>query len=406
MKILVLNTGSSSQKTCLYELGDSLPEGPLAPLWQAQIEWSGPTKPAEVTVTNSQGAVFREFLPIDSRAAAIRHMLEYLWKGTTKVIRTPSEIDIVGHRLVHGGQEFRQPTLVTTQVKASLAQLSELAPLHNLSELEGIQIIEKILGPVAQVAVFDTAFHSQLPEASSVYPGPYEWVGEGIRRYGFHGINHQYCAQRAAHLIGKPLEALRLITCHLGNGCSLAAVLNGRSIDTTMGFTPLDGLMMGSRSGSVDPGILTYLIRKHGYSADNLDEILNRKSGLQAISGVSNDMRQVLNAMAQSKPRAKLAFEMFIHRLRSHIGSMLAALSGLDALIFTAGIGENSATVRAAACEGFRFLGLTLDPERNAQPLADCDIATGDSAVRVLVIRAQEDWAIARECWSYSSGNS
>ena len=402
MKILVLNSGSSNQKSCLYELGDPLPTNPPAPLWEARVVWSGSAESAELTVRNSLGAAIQERHPIDSRAAAIRHMLEYLWNGATRGISKPSEIDVVGHRVVHGGQEFRDATLITSEVKSSLARLSEFAPLHNLSELEGVQIIEQILRSVPQVAVFDTSFHRELPAAAAVYPGPYEWIGEGIRRYGFHGINHQYCAQRAAQLIGKPLEALRLITCHLGNGCSLAAVLGGRSVDTTMGFTPLDGLMMGSRSGSVDPGILTHLIRKHGYSAEELDEILNKKSGLQGISGVSNDMRDVLTAMTQGHPRAKLAFEIFIHRLRSHIGSMLATLGGLDALVFTAGIGENSEAVRAAACEAFQFLGLTLDPKSNAQSLGDRDIATHDSTVRALVVHAQEEWAIARECWKFS----
>ncbi|MCX7592653.1 MAG: acetate/propionate family kinase, partial [Fischerella sp.] len=236
------------------------------------------------------------------------------------------------------------------------------------------------------------------PLPAAIYPGPYEWYEQGIRRYGFHGINHQYCAQRAAQLLGRDLNSLRLITCHLGNGCSLAAVRAGKSIDTTMGFTPLEGLMMGTRSGSVDPGILIYLLRK-GIDVDRLDEILNRSSGLKGISGLSADMRSIQSAITEGNSRAQLAFDMFIHRLRSHIGSMLAVLGGLDAIVFTAGIGENHALTRTAACEAFAFLGLKLDEAKNQASPKDRDIATADSAVRVLVIPAEEDWAIAKESW-------
>ena len=402
MKILVLNAGSSSQKICLYEIGYSLPKNPPVPLWEARIEYSGTSEPAQVWVKNSSGKVLKEQHHVDSRPAAIRRVLERLWNGPAKVIANASAIEIVGHRVVHGGREFTQPTIVTKDVKSSLARLSELAPLHNVPALEGIEVVEKIFRSVLQVAVFDTAFHSRLPEATATYAGPYEWIGEGIRRYGFHGINHQYCAERAAQLLGSPLRRLRLITCHLGAGCSLAAVRDGRSIDTTMGFTPLEGLMMGTRSGSVDPGILIHLIRTHGYSAEALDDILNRKSGLLGISGVSSDMRQLVVAMRRGNRRARLAFEMFVHRLCACIGSMLASLGGVDALIFTAGIGENSAEVRAAACKALSFLGGKLDAKKNAPSGADRDISVRGSALRVLVIHAQEDWAIARECWRLS----
>ncbi|MFZ0636963.1 MAG: acetate/propionate family kinase, partial [Candidatus Acidiferrales bacterium] len=235
--------------------------------------------------------------------------------------------------------------------------------------------------------------------AASIYPGPYDWAKRGIRKFGFHGINHQYCSERAAQLLGKDLSTLKLVTCHLGNGCSLAAIRGGRSVDTTMGFTPLDGLMMGTRSGSVDPGILTYLLREDGTDGAALDETLNAKSGLLGISGISGDMREIVAAMKSGNERAKLAFDMFAHRLRSGIGSMLAALNGIDALVFTAGIGENSPEVRAAACSQFTFLGLGLDPTKNATLHSDQDIATLESRVRVLIVHAQEDWAIARDCW-------
>jgi acetate kinase len=269
--------------------------------------------------------------------------------------------------------------------------------------LEGIEILARKFASVPQVAVFDTGFHSGLPEAAVIYPGPYDWFAEGIRRYGFHGINHQYCATRTAQLLGKDLRSLKLVTCHLGNGCSLAAIRDGHSVDTTMGFTPLEGLMMGTRSGSVDPGILTYLMRQGSLTGPQLDELLNTKSGLLGISGISGDMRQIVSAMQQGNPRAKLAFEIFVHRLRSCIGSMVAVLDGIDALVFTAGIGENSSEVRAAACVNFGFLGVKLDPAKNAQSPPDQDISLPDSAVRILIVRAQEDWAIAQACWRLAS---
>jgi acetate kinase len=270
-------------------------------------------------------------------------------------------------------------------------------------ELEGIRLIEEKFGSIPQVAVFDTAFHSTLPDAAFVYPGPYEWLSQGIRRFGFHGINHQYCAQRTAQLLGKDLSSLRLVTCHLGNGCSLAAIQHGKSIDTTMGFTPLDGLMMGTRSGSVDPGILTYLMRAQNLTGETLDDLLNKKSGLLGISGISGDMRQIVSAMNKGNDRAKLAFNIFVHRLQAGIGAMVAALGGLDALVFTAGIGENSAEVRQAACGHFGFLGLEVDTAKNASAKPDEDISTASSTVRVLIVRAEEDWSIARESWKLIS---
>ena len=246
--------------------------------------------------------------------------------------------------------------------------------------------------------MFDTGFHATIPPAAAVYPGPYAWIGKGIRRYGFHGISHRYVAERAAAILGRDLASLRLVTCHLGNGCSLAAVREGRSIDTTMGFTPLDGLMMGTRSGSLDPGILIYLLRNEGCSAGELDRILNKESGLWGLSGVSADMREILSAMERGDARARLAFDVFAHRLAREIGGMIASLSGLDALVFTAGIGENCPPLREVVCRQFGFLGLRLDTEKNARSPVDEDIAAPDSAVRVLVIHTDEDWEIAREC--------
>ena len=281
--------------------------------------------------------------------------------------------------------------------------MSAFAPLHNRAELDGIGAIEKRIGGVPQVAVFDTGFHSSLPPPAAVYPGPYEWLAQGIRRYGFHGINHQYCSERTAQLLGKELRSLKLVTCHLGNGCSLAAIRDGRSVDTTMGFTPLEGLMMGTRSGSVDPGILTYLMLQSSVTGQQLDDLLNTKSGLLGISGISGDMRKIVAAMKDGHARAKLAFEIFVHRLQAGIGAMIAVLGGVDALVFTAGIGENSPEVRDAACANFEFLGLKLDTARNSHSPVDQEISVSDSLVRVFIVRAQEDWAIARECWRLMS---
>ncbi|MEY2603961.1 MAG: acetate kinase [Verrucomicrobiota bacterium] len=404
MKILVLNSGSSSQKSALYEISGALPAHPPTPVWEGKIEWDDDQ--AEMQVQNSKGANLKHRLKVESRRHAIEQLLNSLWAGDTLVVTAPSEIGIVGHRIVHGGKDFEQAIVITPEVKSAIARMSIFAPLHNRAELEGIEIVEKHFSNVPQVAVFDTGFHSRLPEAAAVYPGPYEWLARGIRRYGFHGINHQYCAARAAQLLGRELSSLKLVTCHLGNGCSLAAILHGRSVDTTMGFTPLDGLMMGTRSGSLDPGILTYLMREEKSTGPQLDDLLNRKSGLLGVSGLSSDMRQVVAAMKDGNERAKLAFEMFVHHLQSGIGAMIAVLGGIDALVFTAGIGENSPDMRAAACANFAFLGLTLDPAKNAQSPADQEISFSDSSVRVLIIRAQEDWAIACDCWRLGSASS
>jgi acetate kinase len=401
MKILVLNSGSSSQKSCLYDIGNTLPQHPPAPVWEGEIAWDG--NDANIRVQNSQGAQRSERVSVASRSQAIGQLLDTLWNGNLRVLSDPSEIDVVGHRVVHGGKRLVEPTVITPEVKSAIESMSDFAPLHNRAELEGIAIIEKRFGAVLQVAVFDTGFHSRLPEPAAVYPGPYEWLVHGIRRYGFHGINHQYCSQRTAQLMSKELRSLKLVTCHLGNGCSLAAIRDGRSIDTTMGFTPLEGLMMGTRSGSVDPGILTYLMRRDHLTGQQLDDLLNAKSGLSGISGISGDMRHIAAAMKDGHPRAKLAFEIFVHRLQAGIGAMVAALAGIDALVFTAGIGENSPEVRAAACANFEFLGLKLDRAKNSQSSVDQEISLSDSTVHVFIVRAQEDWAIARDCWRLKS---
>jgi acetate kinase len=394
MKILVLNAGSSSQKSCLYEMTAGDPTAVPHPLWEAVVDWNLHPDHAVLKV-RSQAGTLEKTQPVQSRQAIFTDLLATLWQGETAVLQHPKDIDAVGHRVVHGGQDYTQPVRITPAVKTAIAQLACLAPAHNPANLEGIETIEHILDQaLPQVAVFDTAFHSQLPAAAAVYPGPYAWAERGIRRYGFHGISHQYCSQRASQLLNR--NDLKLIICHLGNGCSLSAVKHGRCIDTTMGFTPLDGLMMGTRSGVVDPGILLYLLRQEGYTADRLDQELNRESGLKGISGISGDMRQVMTAIAQGNPLAQLALDIYVHRLCAGIGAMLASLGGVDALVFTAGVGENSPVVRALACEAFEFLGLKLDATLNQNQPVDQDIATSDSAIRVLVIHTQEDWAIAQ----------
>ncbi len=419
MKVLVLNSGSSSQKSCLYEIGDTLPDNPPACIWEGKIEWADGK--AEYSIGNCRGVSRKGLMPAGSRVEAIEHLLNSLWTGETQAVSSPSDIEVVGHRVVHGGPQYFEPSIVTAEVKSAIDSVSVFAPLHNRAELQGMEIVTKLLGSVPQVAVFDTGFHRTMPLPAATYPGPYEWFEQGIRRYGFHGINHQYCAERAAQLLGRNLNSLKLVTCHLGNGCSLAAIREGRSVDTTMGFTPLEGLMMGTRSGSVDPGILTYLMRQRQLSGQQLDEILNQKSGLLGISGTSSDMRDILAASKGSnepakQARAKLALDIYVHRLQSGIGAMVAVLGGVDAVVFTAGVGENSPEVRAAVCGNFAFLGLRLDAAKNAQlPLDkhndngnqfDIDISAPDAPVRVFVIRAQEDWMIARQCWNLARTQS
>src|SRR5438128_36884 len=397
MKVLVLNSGSSSQKSSLYEIGQTPPDDPLSPLWEGKAEWHN--KVAQAEIKNMHGVVHQNQAKVCSRAETVEHLLGTLTNGETRAITSLTEIDVVGHRVVHGGPKYEEPVLLTPEVRAGIAKASAFAPLHNRAELEGMEIVEKFLGRVPQVAVFDTGFHRKMPQAASVYPGPYQWFKHDIRRYGFHGINHQYCATRAARLLSRDLNSLKLVTCHLGNGCSLAAIRDGHSIDTTMGFTPLEGLMMGTRSGSIDPGILTYLMRQGHLDSQEIDDLLNNESGLLGISGISGDMRDILAAMKRGHSRAKLAFDIYVHRLQAGIGAMVAVLGGIDALIFSGGVGENSAEVREAACKQLTFLSLKLDDPANRQHTSDRAIAAPDSRVRVLIIRAQEDWAIAKECW-------
>lgn len=397
--ILVLNAGSSSQKIALFPAtaeSDALP----APLWEASLEWADDNGGGKRTLTVPDCADEIETLPGSTgRKQAIADAVALLWYGKAGVLPGKESITAVGHRVVHGGAQYRETTRITPEVIAAIQKLAPLAPAHNPAAVEGMEAMTALLGgDVPQFAAFDTAFHHTIPEAAAVYGGPFAWVEQGIRRYGFHGISYRYCTGRAAELLARPMTDLRLIVCHLGNGCSVAAMKNGASVDTTMGYTPMDGLVMGTRCGTVDPGVLLYLEREQNATAETLSDLLNKNSGMKGLCG-TGDMREVTRAMAAGDDRARLAFDVFVYRLRSYIGAMLPALGGLDALVFTGGIGTHSAAVRAATCEGFDFAGVRLDPARNAASSKDDrDVSEPDAPVRLLVLTTQEDASIAREC--------
>ena len=392
MLVLVFNAGSSSQKSCLYSLGESVPDTPPKPLWEADIDWTVDRDGGILTVESNGN---EHEIKLEDRDTALKILLNTLVEGETKVLKSLDEIDLVGHRVVHGGTKYSQPTIIDDDVKSAIADLIPLAPSHNPANLEGINTIEEILPKVPQVAVFDTAFHSTIPEAAKVYPIPYKYYEKGIQRYGFHGTSHQYCARRTAQILQQPLESLKIVTCHLGNGCSLAAIKDGICLDTTMGFSPLEGLMMGTRCGSIDPQILIYMMQEYGLDVDEIDRLLNKESGLQGVSGVSNDVREIAKAIDEGNTQAQLAYNIYLHRLLKAIGAMVASLNGLDVLVFTAGVGENSSMVREKTCAGLSYLGVELDTAKNNADPADKNIAAENSQVQILVIHTQEDWAIA-----------
>ena len=392
MLVLVLNAGSSSQKSCLYDLGESIPDTPPEPLWEADIDWV--SEGQGILTVESNGK--KQEIELEDRDTALKTLLDTLVEGESKVIDSLDKIDLVGHRVVHGGAKYSQPTQINDDVKSAIADLIPLAPSHNPNNLEGINTIEEILPEVPQVAVFDTAFHSTMPEFAKVYPIPYKYYEQGIRRYGFHGTSHQYCAHRTAQILQQPLESLKIVTCHLGNGCSLAAIKDGICIDTTMGFSPLEGLMMGTRSGSIDPQILIYMMQEYGLDADEIDRLLNKESGLKGVSGISNDLRKIFKAIDEGNTQAQLAYEIYLHRLKKAIGAMVASLNGLDVLVFTAGVGEHQNTLREKTCAGLSYLGVKLDTDKNNAKPKDVNIATENSQVQILVIHTQEDWAIAK----------
>jgi acetate kinase len=400
--ILVLNAGSGSQKVALYAL-HSLSEAASAPLWQAGTNSTAPGQPeghliAQITSVRGNAEVL---IPRDSPLTSkIETLISASWEGASAVLERRDQIDLIGHRVVHGGLEFSCATLINPQVESTIARLGELAPLHNPQSLTGILACRELLGDqVPQFAVFDTAFHRTLPEAAATYAGPFEWIEQGFVRYGFHGTSYRYASKRAAEIIGRPNdENLCQILCHLGGGCSLAAVRGTSCIDTTMGFTPMDGIAMSTRSGAIDPGLILHLLR-HGTSLDSLEGILNQQSGLAGLSGLPGDTRIIFPKARQQDRRAKLATDVFIHRLRAGIGSMLPSLGHLDALVFTDVIGETEPLVRERACAALEFLDLRLNHELNASSPSDKDIAAAGSAVRVLIIKSQENWQIAAEAF-------
>jgi acetate kinase len=390
VKVLVLNTGSSSLKFSLYEShGERV-------LGEGLADWSA--SPPQLTVRRAGGPEARSELAVRRHEDAVDRVVDSLLHGNPPLLGAVGDLGAVGHRVVHGGDRYTAAVRVTPEVKAAIAELAELAPLQNPANLEGINAAEAALPGVPQVAVFDTAFHATIPPAARTYPLPNSWSTDwGLRRYGFHGLSHAYCAGRAAEMLRRPATGLRLVICHLGNGCSASAVLDGACVDTSMGFTPLEGLMMGTRSGSVDPGLLLHVLRRKGVTADELDRVLNRESGLLGVSGVAPDMRQVLAAAEAGNARARLALDIYAHRVRQTVGALAATLGGIDALVFTAGVGEHAAPVRAQACAGLECLGLELDARANAECRPDADVATPASRGRILLIATREDLMIVRE---------
>jgi acetate kinase len=389
VRILLLNAGSSSLKCTLMESAD---ESIVA---RASADWAGAVTRYDRVGPNDDRV--SEQAPFRGHGDAVRRFLDDLGLRGARSKSGDLTLAAVGHRVVHGG-EFRSPVRITPSVRSRIAALAELAPLHNPPGLEALAAAESLLPEVMHVAVFDTAFHATLPPAAHTYPLPYEWSHDwGIRRYGFHGLSHSYCATRAAEMLGRPVQELRIVICHLGHGCSASAVLGGRSVDTTMGFTPLDGLMMATRSGSVDPGILAHVQLQHGLEAKEVEEALNRRSGLLGVSGISADMREVMAAARTGNVRARLAIDVYSHRVRQAIGALTVTLGGLDALVFTAGVGENSAEVRAAVCRGLECIGLELDSDDNVRCRPDADVARRGSPARILVVATREDRAMLSE---------
>lgn len=393
VKVFVLNCGSSSVK---YKLFDMEKAGEAGVLAAGQVERVGEE---DAIITHKQaGEVHRSTRPIFSHKEAVALALTMVAYGDDDDDSDLSSVAAVGHRVVHGGELFRQSKLITDEVMQSLQRLSELAPLHNPHNIAGIEACAQLLPEARQVAVFDTALHAHMPPYAYLYALPYELYERlRIRRYGFHGISHGYVARRVAALLDKPLEELRIITCHLGGGASVAAIRHGRSVDTSMGFTPLEGLMMGTRSGDIDPGALIYLQAHEALNVSELNALLNRRSGLQGISGVGGDMRDVEKGLLSGDARARLAFDMYEYRVRKYIGAYAAALNGVDAIAFTAGIGERSPMLRAQLAKNFTYLGAELDEERNDVRAEEREISADGSKVRLFVIPTDEERVIAED---------
>src|SRR5262245_55635240 len=386
-RILVLNAGSSSLKFSLFDTEDEIL------IADGSIDWL--RKPAQLVFRAANRPEIRDELKLEKHADAVARILGNLQAGPSAPLQSLKDLQAVGHRIVHGGDRYTSAVMITSEVKRTIEELTELAPLHNPASLEGINAVEQALPGVPQVAAFDTAFHATLPEAARTYAIPQKWTREwGIRRYGFHGLSHSYCSTEAAKRIGR-LD-LRLVIAHLGNGASVSAVHDGVCVDTSMGFTPLEGLVMATRSGTVDPGILIYLLRQKQLNLEELHDALNYKSGLLGISGKSSDLRRLLSELPDD-PDAKLAVDVYVHRIVQTIGAMVATLGGIDALVFTAGVGERAAKIRKRVCEKIKYLGLEADAVANENCHSDADVATAASTARILVIATREDLAIMRE---------
>ncbi|MGB9682273.1 MAG: acetate/propionate family kinase [bacterium] len=390
MKVLVVNCGSSSLK---YQLFDMENEEVIA---KGVVERIG-TPPSYLVYTLNGEKVKKE-VEAANHTEAFKVVVNALLNEERPVIKSIEEIGAVGHRIVHGGERFKEPTIINEEVMAEIERNNELAPLHNPAGLAGIRGSLEVLPNVPQTAIFDTSFHSQMPKYAYLYALPLRFYRDHrIRRYGFHGTSHYYVSHRAAQLVGKPIEELKIITCHLGNGCSITAVKGGRSVDTSMGFTPLEGLVMGTRSGDIDPAIPLYLIRELKYTPEDVDDILNKESGLLGLSEFSNDMRDVMRSAASGDQKSQLAMEIFCYRIKKYIGAYAAIMNGLDILVFTAGIGENEPEVRELVCKDMDFLGISIDPQRNNFKGQEREISTPNSKVKVWVVPTNEELVIARE---------
>jgi acetate kinase len=389
MKVLVLNCGSSSIK---YQFFDTVAELALA---KGVVERIGMGS-AVLSHSRYDGDGIKIAGEILDHTIAIEYVLGVMLSKNHGVIDDKSDIEAVGHRVVHGGEHFTDSILITDEIMQVLQDNIELAPLHNPPNIKGIQAVKRILPSVPQVAVFDTAFHTKMPPKAFLYGIPYElYKKHQIRKYGFHGTSHSFVAKEAAKILGKDLKDLKIVTAHLGNGCSMAAVQNGISVDTTMGFTPLEGLLMGTRSGDLDPSLILYIMGKEGLSLNEANTLLNKHSGLIGISGESSDMREILIAAKEGHKRSKYAFEIFAYRVKKYLGAFAAAMGGLDAFVFTGGIGENSPEVREEVCNGLEFLGIELDDERNKNK--EKIISKASSLVPVLRIPTNEELVIARD---------
>ena len=391
MKILVINSGSSSLK---YQLFDMEKEHVLAKGLCDRIGIQN----SFIKQTYNNGSEFIKETELKDHNDAIKEVINALTDKEHGVIESMDEISSVGHRVVHGGERFYKSVIIDRDVLNTIEECIELAPLHNGPNMIGIKACKKLMPNVPMVAVFDTAFHQTMPKKAFLYALPYSlYEKNGVRRYGFHGTSHKYVAERAAVMLNRPIEELKIVTCHLGNGSSICAVKHGKSVDTSMGYTPLAGVPMGTRCGSIDPAIVISLIEHDKYDSSMLNELLNKKSGVLGISGISSDFRDLDEAAEKGNERAELALEIFAYQVRKYIGAYAAAMGGIDALVFTAGIGENNQGLRKRVVTGLEFLGVEIDDDKNSQRGGEKDISTDQARVRTLVISTNEELAIARE---------